>query len=93
MGMQYHVCDTKFNVIVRLTLFLFRVCRNSDACLLVFDVNKPTSLDAIAETWLPKIKDHSPEAVCMLVGNCSDQRDDTETSTVQPQQARDFAGV
>ena len=90
--MQYHVCNT-FNVNVRLTLFLFRLCRNSHACLLVFDVTNSDSLDAIAETWLPKIKDHSPEAVCMLVGNCSDQRDDTQKSTVQPQQARDFAGM
>ena len=75
------------------SLFLYRLCRNSDACLLVFNVTDPSSLDAIAETWLPKIKDHSPKAVCMLVGNCSDQRGDTGAVTVQPQQARDFAGI
>lgn len=58
-----------------LQYLIYRYYRDAKACLLVYDITKRDTFDAVKTVWCKKIKDHAPNASCILVGNKCDKPD------------------
>ena len=55
--------------------------RNTDAIVLVFDVNYRESFDDLKNYWLKEVKDKAPEnTVIMVLGNKSEKTDEKSVS-------------